>query len=74
MKKNQKRGGARKGAGRKRTGHKTILAGFSLSKEILHRLRTEVPLGQRSNFVEVSIIDGLEKRAELEKARILSKL
>jgi hypothetical protein len=49
------RGGARKGAGRKATGPKTILAGFSLSSETLNRLDIAIPRGQRSKFVEAAI-------------------
>jgi hypothetical protein len=53
------RGGARKGAGRKATGPKSILAGFSLSKEILLNLGNAVPRGQRSKFVEAAITEKL---------------
>jgi hypothetical protein len=53
------RGGARKGAGRKATGSKTILAGFSLSSETLARLDIAIPRGQRSKFVEAAIIKKL---------------
>jgi hypothetical protein len=53
------RGGARKGSGRKLTGPKTILAGFSLSKKILIELGTSVPRGQRSKFVEAAISEKL---------------
>jgi hypothetical protein len=50
------RGGARKGAGRKATGPKTILASFSLSKELLANLEMAVVSGQRSKFVEAAIL------------------
>lgn len=45
------RGGARKGAGRKRTGSKTVLMTFSLSPATLELLRL-VPRGARSAFIE----------------------
>ena len=55
------RGGARKGAGRKATGSKTVLASFSLSSEVLFSLETLIPRGQRSKFVEAAISKKLLK-------------
>jgi hypothetical protein len=52
-------GGKRKGAGRKPTGPNTILASFSLSKEIVRSLSTAVRRGQRSKFVEAAISEKL---------------
>jgi hypothetical protein len=54
------RGGARKGAGRKPTGRKGILANFILSPETLANLE-QVPRGQRSKFVDAAICAALSK-------------
>jgi hypothetical protein len=48
------RGGARPGAGRKPTGHKTLNTMFSLSLETL-ALLGKIPRGARSKFVDAAI-------------------
>lgn len=53
------RGGARKGAGRKKTGSKTVFMTFSLSPVAVQLLNL-IPRGTRSAFIEALIRQALQ--------------
>jgi hypothetical protein len=54
------RGGARKGAGRKATGPRTILMTFSLNPETA-LLLTGIERGKRSGFIDMAIREAIER-------------
>jgi hypothetical protein len=53
------RGGARKGAGRKATGSKTVLVTFSLSQPTV-ALLSAIERGKRSSFIDAAIRKAIE--------------
>jgi len=58
------RGGARKGAGRKPGSTKPLtkaLINFTLSNELIARLKAQVPRGRRSRFVQKAVASALSK-------------
>jgi hypothetical protein len=54
------RGGARKGAGRKRGSTKTTMT-FSMEQSLLEPLREQVPRGQMTKFVESALERALDE-------------
>jgi len=58
------RGGPRKGAGRKPGSNKLptkTLINFKLANEVLAKLKSQVPRGRRTRFVEAAITAALSK-------------